>query len=206
VKRVLDLLLSAASLIFSAPVVAAAAAAIALESGLPIFFSQIRVGRNAQPFRLWKLRTMRVNQPGLPITLLGDSRITRVGRVLRQTKLDELPQLMNVLCGAMSLVGPRPEIPAFVDASSELWRTVLSVRPGLVDPAYLRMLEQGMPEEARMLASYADPVAAYRNIILPRKLALVRQYIERQTVWSDLRLLIQAAWTIVAIRPAALEL
>lgn len=199
-KRVFDLLLSAASLVLLAPVFAVAAAAIVLESGLPVFFLQTRIGLNARPFRLWKFRTMRVNQPGLPITVLGDSRITRVGSFLRKTKLDELPQVLNILSGTMSFVGPRPEIPTFVDESSDLWRAVLSVRPGLVDPAYLNA-----PEEARLLASYADPVAAYRNIILPRKLTLARLYLERQTVWSDLRLLLQAVRTIFAAGPAALE-
>lgn len=199
-KRVFDLLFGAASLVLLAPVFAAAAGAIVLESGLPVFFSQIRIGFNARPFRLWKFRTMRVNQPGLPITVLGDPRITRVGGFLRKTKLDELPQVLNILSGTMSFVGPRPEIPAFVDESSDLWRAVLSVRPGLVDPAYLNA-----PEEACVLAAYADPVAAYRNIILPRKLALTHRYLERQTIWSDLRLLLEAARTIFAARPASLE-
>ncbi len=199
-KRVFDLLLSAALLVLLAPVFVAAAAAIVIESGLPVFFSQTRIGLNGRPFRLWKFRTMRINQPGLPITVLGDSRITRVGGFLRKTKLDELPQVLNIFSGTMSLVGPRPEIPAFVDESSDLWRAVLSVRPGLVDPAYLNA-----PEEARLLASYADPITAYRNIILPRKLTLTRQYIEGQTVWSDLRLLVRAAWVIFSTRTAALE-
>ncbi|MBV8864387.1 MAG: sugar transferase [Acidobacteriaceae bacterium] len=176
------------------------AVVIALESGFPVFFSQIRIGRNGRPFRLWKFRTMRTGQPGLPITWLGDSRITRVGSLVRKTKMDELPQLLNILSGRMSFVGPRPEIPAFVDTSSELWRAVLRVRPGLVDPAYLQM-----PEEIRLLASYDDPLAAYRNIILPRKLMLARQYIVRQTVWSDLRLLLHAAWAIFAAEPVHLE-
>ena len=140
--RSVEVFLSLAGLIAAAPVIALAGAGVATSSGLPVFFRQKRVGRNGRHFTLVKLRTMRVERAGLQVTANDDSRVTAVGRFLRRSKLDELPELWNILKGDMSFVGPRPEVPAYVDLQNPAWKEVLSARPGLTDPVTLRFLSQ----------------------------------------------------------------
>jgi lipopolysaccharide/colanic/teichoic acid biosynthesis glycosyltransferase len=152
--------------------------------GRPVFFSQMRVGRYGREFRIWKFRTMRTGVCGGAITASGDPRITRLGARLRRLKLDELPQLYNVLRGDMSLVGPRPESPEYVDGEAPIWKAVLLVRPGITDLATLLFRN----EEA-LLASRSDPDGFYRETVLPAKLVLNLQYIRARSLRWDARLI-----------------
>ena len=188
-KRLFDLLLAGAAFVLLSPVLLVIAAWVKFDSPGPVFFRQERVGRHGVLFRIHKFRTM-VHAPagqGLQITVGGDPRITRAGRWLRQTKLDELPQLIDVLQGVMSLVGPRPEVPRYVAHYTPVQRErVLSVRPGITDPASLTFRD-----ENALLARAADPEREYIDHILPTKLQLAQDYIEQASVWTDLRVLAQ---------------
>ncbi len=177
--RVFDIVFSTVALVALTPVMLLIGVAVLLDSGGPIFFSQIRVGRNFQPFLVRKFRTMNAGE-GPPITSADDRRVTRVGAFLRRTKLDELPQLWNVLIGSMSVVGPRPELPQFVEHFPAQYKQVLRVRPGLTDPASLRFWN-----EEEVLAGAADPVAFYAETILPRKLKLSTHYLESRSWVGD---------------------
>ncbi|MGB3538556.1 MAG: sugar transferase [Mesorhizobium sp.] len=186
-KRVLDFSASLAGLVLLAPFLALVAIAIRLESAGPAFFLQERVGYQGRPFRIIKFRTMRRTAPaeGPQITVGADPRITRVGGLLRKSKLDELPQLINVLKGEMSLVGPRPEVPAFMERYLPEQRTlILSVRPGITDFAAIEF-----SDEAEILAQASDPEEAYVNEVMPRKFALYKRYVEEQSLWLDLKLI-----------------
>jgi lipopolysaccharide/colanic/teichoic acid biosynthesis glycosyltransferase len=186
-KRSIDVLGAGIGSLVLSPVLLAVATVIRLREGAPVLFRQERVGRHGATFAILKFRTMRVSRPGDPeVTVAGDSRVTDVGRVLRRTKLDELPQLLNVLKGDMSLVGPRPEVPAYVaDWPDAAKRVVLSVRPGITDPASLEHFD----EEA-VLATYDDPLHAYRTVVTPRKLEMYERYVENQSVLGDLQIII----------------
>jgi lipopolysaccharide/colanic/teichoic acid biosynthesis glycosyltransferase len=184
--RFLDGFLAGCGLLVLTPILALVAASIVLETGFPVLFTQDRIGRRGKPFRLKKFRTMRPGKKGTSITVSGDSRITRVGRFLRKFKLDELPQLWNVVRGDMSLVGPRPEVPEFVDFRQPVWRTVLQARPGITDPASI-----AYRDEETLLARAADPIAYYRESVLPAKLALNVEYLSKRTVASDFRVILQ---------------
>ncbi|MDZ4796644.1 MAG: sugar transferase [Bryobacteraceae bacterium] len=173
-----------AGLVLLSPVLAAVAVAVALEDGRPVLFRQVRAGRNGSPFNLLKFRSMRVTGAGTRVTASGDSRITRTGRILRKFKLDELPQLWNVVRGDISLIGPRPEVPAFVDLADPAWREVLEVRPGITDLATLVFRN-----EEQILGAHSDPEYAYRRQILPAKLQLNLLYIRHRSLLTDLRLL-----------------
>jgi lipopolysaccharide/colanic/teichoic acid biosynthesis glycosyltransferase len=194
--------LAAAGLVVSAPVLAVAAAAIAATSGLPVFFRQERVGRGGRPFTLIKLRTMRATGGGPKVTAGNDPRITAVGRFLRRTKLDELPELWNVLRGDMSFVGPRPEVADYVHPESALWREVLSVRPGLTDPVTLRLRH----EEELLEAVQGDREKYYRETLQPRKLEGYVDYLRRRSWRSDLGVLLATAGAILRPRRADREL
>lgn len=194
VKRLFDLLLSCVGLLLLAPLLLLIALLIKLDSPGPVMFRQERVGRFGKPFRIHKFRTMR-HEPagqGLQITVGADRRITRVGGFLRASKLDELPQLLDVWLGDMSLVGPRPEVPRYVaHYPAELREKVLSVRPGITDIASIEYRD-----ESAVLARAADPEHAYVHEVLPHKLALAARYVERSSLWLDVWLI----WrTVVAI-------
>lgn len=183
-KRAVDLLLSTLGLLLLALPLALVALAVRLDSPGPILFRQVRVGRHGVPFRIHKFRTMCVDAEaaGPQVTVGEDPRITRVGHWLRRHRVDELPQLIDVWRGAMSLVGPRPEVPRYVAHYPEPLRSrVLSVRPGITDPAALAFME-----EAALLAQASDPEAMYLRDILPRKLAAQAEYAARATLASDL--------------------
>jgi lipopolysaccharide/colanic/teichoic acid biosynthesis glycosyltransferase len=186
VSRGLDLVVSGTLLVVLAPVLAALALVVRATSRGPAFFVHERVGRNGRPFGLLKLRTMVVDAPmrGGALTSPHDARITPVGGVLRRVKLDELPQLVNVLRGDMSLVGPRPEVARYVAGYSARERTVLGVRPGITDPASL-----AFANEAAVLAEFDDWERAYVERVLPAKVAMSLDYLERRTLWSDLGVL-----------------
>ncbi len=193
-KRAFDLALSSVALgILGVPLVALAAA-VRLDSPGPALFRQRRVGRGGRPFRIWKLRTMVADAEarGPTVTAQGDPRVTRLGRVLRRSKLDELPQLVNVLVGDMSFVGPRPEVPRWVALYPPEDRAVLAVRPGITDPASIVYRD----EEA-VLAAHLDRDAAYRDVLMPKKLALARRYVEEQTFARDLYLMFRTVEAVV---------
>ena len=187
-KRAADVALAVLGLALTWPAFLLAALAIRLDSAGPVLFTQERVGRNFSRFRILKFRTMRVdaerNGPG--VTPLGDPRVTRVGRFLRASKLDELPQLWNVLRGDMSLVGPRPELPRFVRIYAKEFREILKVRPGITDPASI-----AYRAESALLAGVADPEAEYVRSVLPAKIRLARLYVQRASWMYDLRLVLQ---------------
>jgi lipopolysaccharide/colanic/teichoic acid biosynthesis glycosyltransferase len=186
-KRLFDLLGAALALLLLGPLLLGVALAIRLDSPGPVFFRQQRVGRHGVPFAIHKFRTMVGDAParGPQVTVGHDARITRVGRVLRHYRIDELPQLLDVLRGRMSLVGPRPEVPRFVaHYPAALKARVLAVRPGITDPASLAHLD-----EAALLAAASDPEAEYIERILPGKLALQAEYAEQATLRSDLAVL-----------------
>ncbi len=199
-RRFFEKVLCASALLLLAPLLAATSVAIVLDSGFPILFTQTRIGRNARSFRLWKFRTMQANT-GLPLTLHCDPRVTNVGRLLRRCKIDELPQLFNILGGSMSFIGPRPEVPLFVDHSEFIWQRILSVRPGLFDPAYL-----AWRNEDRILAISANPADEYRRVILPQKLAISLAYLEYRTLWTDLELILKIVLSLVQIQSVKLGL
>jgi lipopolysaccharide/colanic/teichoic acid biosynthesis glycosyltransferase len=170
-------------LIFGLPMLAVAAW-IKIDSAGPVFFRQERVGRHGKVFRIHKFRTMRADaeQRGPQLTVGADARVTRAGRVLRANRLDELPQFFDVLAGDMSLVGPRPDVPRYVDQwPPALRERVLAVRPGITDPASLQFRD-----EATLLAQAADPEREYMDVILPRKLALAADYADHASLWTDL--------------------
>ncbi len=182
--RGMDVFGSIGILILLLPLLLFAAVLILVCDGRPILFRQTRVGRNGQPFRLLKFRTMRSRNSGSPITVLNDGRVTPVGRWLRKLKIDELPQLWNVLRGEMSLIGPRPEVPEFVEFSDARWHQVLEVRPGITDLASL-----AFRNEEDLLGPAADPEIHYRSVILPEKLNLNLYYQRSRSVSRDLKLL-----------------
>jgi lipopolysaccharide/colanic/teichoic acid biosynthesis glycosyltransferase len=176
----------ALALLILSPILVGIAVAVFLESGLPILFSQTRVGRDRKAFRLLKIRTMHQGLQGSCITASGDPRITRTGKFLRKFKLDELPQLWNVVRGDMSLVGPRPEVPQFVDPTDPVWRSVLRVRPGITDPASI-----AYRDEEELLATANDPIRFYKEVVLPDKLARNLAYLEKRSLWSDLGVIVR---------------
>ncbi|MGA7990072.1 MAG: sugar transferase [Thermoanaerobaculia bacterium] len=186
----LEVVVSAAGLLATSPFLAIAAAAIRLTSSGPALFRQERVGRFGRPFFLLKLRTMKAGD-GPQVTASGDSRVTTVGRFLRKTKLDELPQLWNVVRGDMALVGPRPEVPAYVDLSDPDWKRILEARPGITDPVSLRLRF----EEKLLASAPGDRSEFYRQVMVPFK---VRKYLEYQSIrtpWSDLVVLLQTVFS-----------
>lgn len=181
-------------LLVLAPVFAAVAMAITVTSPGPVFFRQVRVGRAGEPFRIYKFRTMRLDAEavGGQLTVSGDPRVTRVGVYLRASKIDELPQLINVLLGDMSLVGPRPEVPRYVALYTPEQRRVLRVRPGITDPASILYRD-----EAAVLARADDPERAYIDEVLPHKLEINLAYLERRSLASDVGVILSTVWRLV---------
>ena len=183
-QRFFDTACAAAGLLLLAPVLAGIALVIMLDDGLPVFFTQTRVGRKGKPFRIWKFRTMRSGSHGSVITAAGDGRITKAGARLRKYKLDELPQLFNVFKGDMSLVGPRPEVPEHVRVEAAEWQTVLRVMPGITDLASLVYRD-----EERILGASGNPDTFYRESVLPAKLFLNIAYLVSRSFSLDLKLI-----------------
>jgi lipopolysaccharide/colanic/teichoic acid biosynthesis glycosyltransferase len=184
-QRFFDVAAATLGLVLLTPLFLVLPLLILAADGPPVLYSQMRIGKNGKLFRIWKFRTMRPNSRGGRITAAGDSRVTRVGAVLRKFKLDELPQLFNVLIGDMSLVGPRPEVPEFVRLAAPIWQAVLQVRPGVTDLATLLFRD-----EEKLLGSSTDPVAFYRETVLPTKLILNLGYIRYRSFGRDLKLLL----------------
>ena len=198
-KRAFDLAIAALGLVLLSPLLAAIALAVTLDSPGPVFFRQERVGRGGVPFRIHKFRTMRHDAAGAgpQLTVGADARITRVGAFLRRAKLDELAQLLDVLAGSMSLVGPRPEVPRYVALyPAELRDVVLSVRPGLTDLASIEFRD-----EAALLARAADPEREYVEVVMPRKLALAARYVRTRSLGLDVTILWRTLRLLLAGRP-----
>ena len=193
-KRMFDIAASLAGLMLLAPLFVMVALWIKLDSPGPVLFRQQRVGRHGAPFSIYKFRTMAAAAGAtLQLTVGRDSRITRAGRFLRRYKLDELPQLINVLQGAMSLVGPRPEVPRYVACyPPEVRAIVLSVAPGITDWASILYRE-----ESAILGRAADPERAYRETILPAKLDYYVRYVRERSFWTDLRIIFRTLAAIV---------
>ena len=192
-KRAMDIVLSACALAVLWPLLLLIALAIWIDDPGPVFYRQVRVGRNGKTFRIFKFRSMVMDadKKGLAITVGRDSRITRVGAVLRKTKLDELAQLLNVLFGQMSFVGPRPEVPKYVELYTPYQRQVLLVRPGITDYASI-----AYRNENDLLAGAPDPETMYIEQIMPDKIELNMKYLREISPLADIRLILK---TIVAV-------
>ena len=192
-KRAMDIVLSACALAILWPLLLLIALAIWIDDPGPVFYRQVRVGRNGKTFRIFKFRSMVMDadKKGLAITVGRDSRITRVGTVLRKTKLDELAQLLNVLLGQMSFVGPRPEVPKYVELYTPYQRQVLLVRPGITDYASI-----AYRNENDLLAGAPNPETMYIEQIMPDKIELNMKYLREISPLADIRLILK---TIVAV-------
>jgi lipopolysaccharide/colanic/teichoic acid biosynthesis glycosyltransferase len=196
-KRAMDIALAAAGLVATAPSQLLIAVLVRADSAGPAIFRQERVGRGGRPFRIHKFRTLQVDAGGPLVSATGDHRVTRVGAVLRRTKLDELPQLWDVLRGEMSLVGPRPEVPTY----AALWpaterEIILSVRPGITDPASLVFRN-----EAEELALVPDADQHYRTILVPRKAQMYVEYVKTRSLAGDLAILLRTVQALLTGEP-----
>ena len=187
IKRMIDLVVAFFALLVLSPFLIIIVIWVKLDSTGPIFFRQTRAGRFNKPFKIYKFRSMEVNAEsrGRQITTSEDPRVTRSGRFLRRTKLDELPQLFNVLLGDMSLVGPRPEVQKYVELFRADYEEVLSLKPGITDFATIEFRD-----EESVLQGYSDPEAGYVQEVLPRKIALYKKYIREQGTWTDIKLIL----------------
>jgi len=193
VKRLFDITFSAVGLVLLFPVFAAAAILIKIDTDGPVFFIQKRVGRNFKVFNIYKFRTMimETSYQGLPITVGNDSRITKIGEFLRKTKIDELPQLFNVLKGDMSFVGPRPEVEKYVDLYREEYREILKLMPGITDIASLTY-----SNESEILNGKDNPEKYYTDVILPHKITFAEEYVKKASFLFDLKLILLTIYKI----------
>lgn len=185
--RLFDLLGAALGLVLLSPGLILVAGLIRLVDGAPVFYRQARIGLEGRPFRIWKFRTMVVDadQIGRPLTVGGDPRITRTGAWLRRWKLDELPQLLNVVAGEMGFVGPRPELPRFVALYTEAQQQVLALRPGITDLASI-----AYRNESELLERQRDPEAYYIGTILPDKIRINLEYASRASLWRNIKVIL----------------
>ena len=202
-KRAIDIAGALIGLVLTLPLWVVAAVMIKLDSPGPVFFAQTRVGRDRRPFSIFKFRTMTTDAStrGGQLTIGQDARVTRVGAVLRKYKIDELPQLWNILIGDMSLVGPRPEVPRYVEMFPEAYADVLAVRPGLTDLASLKYID-----EAAVLAAAASPEEEYVNVVLPEKIRLARFYVRHASTLLDLAIVVQTLLCLLKIPLVVCEL
>jgi len=193
-KRAMDIAISGAALCVLWPLFLVIALAIVLDDHGPVFYRQVRVGRDGREFRMFKFRSMiaDADKKGLSITVGHDSRITRVGAVLRKTKLDELAQLLNVFAGQMSFVGPRPEVPRYTALYTPYQRQVLLVRPGITDYASI-----AYRDENDLLAGAKDPEKMYIEEIMPAKIELNMKYLRRISPLEDIRLILMTIAAVV---------
>ena len=194
-KRAFDIVASGLGLLVLSPLFLIVAIWIKLDSPGPVFFRQVRVGRYNKDFRIFKFRTMRVgSDKGSQLTIGGrDPRVTRAGYWLRKFKIDELPQLINVFVGDMSLVGPRPEVRRYVDLYTPEQMHVLDVRPGITDAASIKFRN-----ESEFLKQVDDPEKHYVEVLMPMKLDLYLQYVNYHSFKGDIRLILETLWTVIA--------
>lgn len=202
IKRVFDFIASLIVLIFLSPLFIIFSILIKLDSHGPAFFCQVRIGKAFKPFRFYKFRTMVVDaeKKGLSITKEGDLRITRIGGFLRKYKLDELPQLFNVLKGDISIVGPRPEVVKYVEIFRQDYKDILTVKPGITDYATIEFRD-----EEGVLKKYDNPEEGYIQEVLPIKIRLYKRYINEKSFLTDIRLIILTLWRIVRNNPVSNE-
>jgi lipopolysaccharide/colanic/teichoic acid biosynthesis glycosyltransferase len=193
-KRILDVVLSVCILLIASPLIVVVSMAIWLDTGFPIFFRQERVGLGFKRFHILKFRTMLAHDSGPRVTVRGDMRVTRIGAILRSMKIDEVPQFWNVLRGDMSIVGPRPEVPEYVELFKTRYENVLRVRPGITDFASI-----AFRDEEALLSRSNDPLREYREHILPAKLDLADRYVSEQNLVLDLVIIMRTA--IAAFHP-----
>ncbi|RZV58128.1 MAG: sugar transferase [Candidatus Brocadia sp. BROELEC01] len=193
-KRLLDLVFSVIGLIVCLPLFVLIAFLIKCNSRGPVFFVQKRVGKGFRLFNLYKFRTMitDASQKGLQVTAVGDPRITKVGRFLRKTKIDELPQLINVFKGDMSLVGPRPEVPKYVEMFREDYQDILKIKPGITDYATIEFRN-----EEGVLEKFDDPEDGYIREVLPIKIKLYKKYLDDSGFFTDVKLIVLTLTKIV---------
>jgi lipopolysaccharide/colanic/teichoic acid biosynthesis glycosyltransferase len=184
IPRVIEMALAACGLIAVAPILLVAAVLIRIESRGKIIYRQPRIGLNGRPFTMFKLRTMETVKGGLMITAADDVRVTRIGKLLRRAKIDELPELWNVLRGDMSFVGPRPEVEMYVDLNDPAWREILTHRPGITDPVTLRLRN-----EEHLLALVIDKERYYREVIQPYKLRGYLKFVRDKSWKTDIRII-----------------
>ena len=196
-KRAFDIVAAATALFILSPLLGLAALLIRLDSPGPVFFKQERIGRSFRPFWIYKFRTMvrDASTRGGLITVGEDRRITRVGRILRKTKVDEIPQLINILKGEMAIVGPRPEIRHYVELFRRDYEEILKVRPGLTDLASLKYRD-----EAALLRKAANPEDEYRTRVLPDKIRLAKDYLRRSSFLFDLSLILKTLFKLFDYR------
>ncbi len=199
-KRWFDVSLAFVGLLLLSPLLAAAAFLVKFDSSGPIFFRQERIGKGFQPFLIFKFRTMVQDAPrkGAPITVGRDHRITSVGRFLRKTKIDELPQLINVVKGEMSFVGPRPEVRQYVELFRKDYEEILQVRPGITDLASLMYRD-----EATVLGMAENPEEEYVRRILPDKVSLAKEYLEKSSLAFDLGLIFRTLLKLCGYKAAS---
>lgn len=193
-KRIFDILFSSIGLILISPILLVISIIIKITSEGPILFKQVRVGKDNKDFKILKFRTMIVDadKKGLKITVKDDPRITKIGKLLRKTKLDELPQLFNVLLGDMSFVGPRPEVRKYVDLYTEEQKQVLSVRPGITDLASIKYRN-----ENELLDQSTNPEDTYINEIMPSKLKINLDYVKNINLVNDIKLILLTIKTVI---------
>lgn len=193
-KRLFDIVASACGLILLSPLFFIVSVWIKLDSTGPVFYRQVRVGRYNKDFKIFKFRTMRVGaDKGSLVTIGGrDPRVTRIGYYLRKFKIDELPQLINVFIGDMSLVGPRPEVRHYVNYWTPEQLHVLDVRPGITDPASIKFRN-----ENELMESAEDPESFYINVIMQEKLKLYLEYVHNASFWYDIELIFKTIYTVV---------
>ena len=196
-KRMFDIVVAAAALVVLFPLLVLSALLIKLDSPGPIFFKQERIGRNFRPFWIYKFRTMAQDAParGGLVTIGEDARVTRVGRLLRKSKIDEIPQLTNILRGDMTLVGPRPEVRQYVELFRRDYEEILQVRPGLTDLASLKYRD-----EAALLGKAANPEDEYMRHVLPDKIRLAKDYLRRSSFLFDLGLILKTLFKLFDYR------
>ena len=195
-KRVFDIWASGLGLLVLSPLFLVLAIWIKLDSEGPVFYRQVRVGRNNKDFRIFKFRSMRVNaDKGSLVTIGKDPRITRSGRFIRKMKLDELPQLINVLLGDMSLVGPRPEVRHYVDYWTPKQMSVLAVRPGITDPASIKFRN-----ENELMGKADDPERFYIDTIMQEKLDLYMKYVSHHSLFGDIGLIFKTIAAVIVVK------
>lgn len=196
-KRLFDMVASGLGLLALSPLFLIVAVWIKLDSPGPVFYRQVRVGRHNRDFRIFKFRSMRVGaDKGSLVTIGGhDQRVTRSGYFIRKFKIDELPQLINVFVGDMSLVGPRPEVRHYVDYWTPEQMHVLDVRPGITDPASIKFRN-----ENELMEKAEDPESFYVNVIMQEKIRLYLEYVKNASFWYDIKLIFRTFWVIISER------
>ena len=194
-KRLFDIVASAIGLVILSPLLVLLSVWVALDSRGPVFYRQVRVGLHGKDFHILKFRSMRTGSDQGSLLTIGDNdtRVTRCGRLLRKLKLDELPQLINVLMGDMSFVGPRPEVRHYVDFWTPEQMHVLDVRPGITDPASIRFLN-----ESELMAQVDNPEQYYIDIIMQEKLKLYLDYVDNHSFFGDIGIILKTIWAVVA--------